>query len=345
MSLFKRGSTWWIDFTTPSGERIRCTADTEEKSQAQELHDKLKSDAWRVSKLSEKQKRTWDEAALKWLTETRRKATHEEDKSKLRWLQQYLRGRPLEAIDRELIAAIGEAKAQQSSPATANRHLALIRAILRKAVYEWEWIDKAPKVKLYREAKRRIRWITLEQAKWLLGELPEHQRNVVLFALATGLRQSNVMKLEWSEVDLDRRTAWIHADQAKGRKDIHVSLGSIAVRVLRGQVGKHPLRVFTFQGEPIKQANTRAWHKALKRAEIENFRWHDLRHTWASWLVQNGTPLNVVQEMGAWESEGMVRRYAHLAPAQLVQHAEVVSSLLDGTIAAQSAKEKGLSVN
>ena len=344
MSLFKRGSTWWIDFTTPSGERIRCTADTEEKSQAQEFHDKLKSDAWRVSKLSEKQKRTWDEAALKWLAETRRKATHEEDKSKLRWLQQYLRGRPLEAIDRELIAAIGEAKAQQSSPATANRYLALIRAILRKAVYEWEWIDKAPKVKLYREAKRRIRWITPEQAKRLLGELPEHQRNVVLFALATGLRQSNVIRLEWSQVDLERRIAWIHADQAKGRKDIHVSLNSVALSVLRGQVGKHESRVFTYRGKPLAHANTRVWRDALKRAGIEDFRWHDLRHTWASWLVQNGTPLNVVQEMGAWESEGMVRRYAHLAPAQLAQHAEVVSGLLDGTIAAQPAKEKGLVV-
>ena len=345
MSLFKRGSTWWVDFTTPSGERIRCTANTEEKSQAQEFHDKLKSDAWRVNKLGEKPKRTWDEAALKWLTETQHKATHEGDKSQLRWLQQYLRGRLLENIDRELIATIGEAKAQQSSPATANRHLALIRAVLRKAVHEWEWIDKTPRVKLYREAKRRIRWITPEVAKQLLAELPEHQRNVVLFALATGLRQANVMKLEWSQVDAERGTAWIHADQAKGRRDIHVSLNSVALGVLQAQAGKHPSRVFTFRGRPINQANTKAWKGALKRAGIEDFRWHDLRHTWASWLVQNGTPLNVVQEMGAWESEGMVRRYAHLAPAQLAQHAEIVSNLLDGTIAAQSPKEKGLALS
>ena len=345
MSLFKRGSTWWVDFTTPSGERIRCTANTEEKSQAQEFHDKLKSDAWRVSNLGEKPKRTWDEAALKWLAETQHKATHEGDKSQLRWLQQYLRGRLLENIDRELIATIGETKAQQSSPATANRHLALIRAILRKAVHEWEWIDKAPRVKLYREAKRRVRWITPEQAKRLLGELPEHQRNVVLFALATGLRQANVIKLEWSQIDLERCVAWIHADQAKGRKDIHVSLNSVAVGVLQEQIGKHRSRVFTYRGKPINQANTKAWKGALKRAEIENFRWHDLRHTWASWLVQHGTPLNVVQEMGAWESEGMVRRYAHLAPAQLAQHAEIVSNLLDGTIAAQPPKEKELAVS
>ena len=158
-------------------------------------------------------------------------------------------------------------------------------------------------------------------------------------AFLKGLRQSNVIKLEWSQVDLDRRVAWIHADQAKGRKDIHVSLNTIALDVLRSQVGKHRSRVFTFRGKPINQANTKAWKSALKRAEIENFRWHDLRHTWASWLVQNGTPLNVLQEMGAWESESMVRRYAHLAPANLAQHAEVITSLLDGTNAAQAKKE------
>ena len=90
------------------------------------------------------------------------------------------------------------------------------------------------------------------------------------------------------------------------------------------------------------QANTRAWRQALKRAGVVDFRWHALRHTWASWLVQHGTPLNVVQEMGAWESAEMVRRYAHLAPAHLVKHAEVVANLLSDTNTAQSAKEKEL---
>jgi integrase len=196
-------------------------------------------------------------------------------------------------------------------------------------------------VNLFREAKRRIRWITPEQAQTLLAQLPQHQRDVVLFALATGLRQANVIKLEWSQIDLERSVAWIHADQAKGRRDIHVSLSSVAVDVLRKQIGKHTSRVFTYEGKPIAWANTLAWRKALIRAGIEDFRWHDLRHTWASWLVQHGTPLYVVQEMGAWESSEMVRRYAHLAPAHLVKHAEVIAILLGGTDATQLPNEKG----
>lgn len=185
--------------------------------------------------------------------------------------------------------------AQEASPPTANRFLALIRAVLRKAALEWEWIDKVPKIRLYKEAKRRIRWLTPEQVQRLLGELPTHQRELVVFALATGLRQSNVLGLEWSQIDLDRQVAWIHPDQAKARRAIHVPLNSVAMDVLTRQIGKHPVRVFTYKGRPIAWANTRQWREALKCAEIEDFRWHDLRHAWASWLAQRGTPLNALQ--------------------------------------------------
>jgi integrase len=179
-------------------------------------------------------------------------------------------------------------------------------------------------VKLFRESKRRVRWLAPEQVGTLLSELPLHQREVVIFALATGLRQSNIVGLTWEQVDLARGTAWIYADKAKGREDIHVSLNQVALDVLRRQLGKHPERVFTFRGKPLGWANTRAWRRALVRAGIQNFRWHDLRHTWASWHVQNGTPLYDLQEMGAWKSDSMVRRYAHLAPANFAKHPEVI---------------------
>lgn len=341
MPLYKRGSTWWIAFTTPAGERIRRSTDTADKTQAKELHDKLKAESWRIQSLGTKPKYTWDEAACKFLMETQHKATHEGDKSKLRWLQQFLRNRPLCEIDRELIGRIAQTKAQEASPSTANRHLALIRTILRKACHEWEWIDKVAKIKLFPEPKRRVRWLTSEQVKTLLGELPPHQQDLVMFALATGLRQSNVVKLEWSQVDLERQAAWIHPDQAKARKAIHVPLNSVALAVLLRQVGKHPARVFTYRGRPIAWANTRAWKEGLIRAGIADFRWHDLRHTWASWLAQQGTPMNVLQELGGWESEEMVRRYAHLSKPQLMQHSELVSNVLDGTILAHQEKRRG----
>jgi integrase len=341
MSLIKRGSTWWIDFTAPSGERIRCSARTEDKAQAQELHDRLKSEAWRIAQLGEKIRHTWDEAALRWLKETEHKASHLQDVKQVGWLQQFFRGRYLSELTRDLIAEVGEKKRVETSPSTANRYLAMARAILRRAALDWEWIDRAPRIRLYPEPRRRVRWLTPMQAQRLIAELPEHLAEMVRFSLATGLRQKNVVRLEWSQVDIGRRAAWIHADQAKARKAIPVALNDTALDVLKRQAGKHLQAVFTFEGKPVGQVNTKAWRKALVRAGIEDFRWHDLRHTWASWLTQNGVPLNALQEMGAWQTGEMVRRYAHLAPEQFARHAQVVDGLMvGGTNSAQNPLSK-----
>lgn len=147
------------------------------------------------------------------------------------------------------------------------------------------------------------------------------------FSLATGLRKSNVTGLCWSQIDLLRRLAWIHPDQSKTRKAIAVPLNADALRVLSLQIGKHPLRVFSYKGEPVAQVTTAAWYKALKRCGIDDFRWHDLRHTWASWHVQNGTPLNVLQELGGSESSQMVRRYTHFSADHLAKYADSLPNI------------------
>ena len=167
-----------------------------------------------------------------------------------------------------------------------------------------------------------------EEAERLFVELPEHLRALATFSVETGLRKSNVTGVQWSQVDLRRRCAWIHPDQAKGRKAIAVPLSAAAILVLREQIGKHPVNVFSYRGKPIKQLNTKAWRRALRRAGIEDFRWHDLRHTWASWHVQAGTPLHVLQELGGWESVEMVRRYAHLSSDHLAAYVDRMSGSL-----------------
>jgi integrase len=80
--------------------------------------------------------------------------------------------------------------------------------------------------------------------------------------------------------------------------------------------------VFSYRGKRITQVSTKTWYATLAKVGIEDFRWHDLRHTWASWHVQAGTPLFALQEMGGWSSAKMVRRYAHLAADHLAPYAE-----------------------
>jgi len=110
-------------------------------------------------------------------------------------------------------------------------------------------------------------------------------------------------------------------------------------RVKRRQVADFRSQVFTYEGQPIRQVSTRAWYRALERAGIEDFRWHDLRHTWASWHVQSGTPLFALQELGGWETETMVRRYAHLAAEHLAVYANNTES--HGTNTAQPPDFRG----
>jgi len=330
MSLRKRGGIWWIDVTAPNGERVRRSTGTANKALAQESHDRFKVELWRIAVLGEKPRRTWNEAVVRWLKEQSHKAMAKEDVTKLRWLDQVLGGKELVAITRPLIDRITEAKvAQGHSNATVNRTLEVLRAILRKCVNEWEWLDRAPQVRMLKEPTRRIRFLAREEAQRLLAALPEHMADMAAFSLATGLRAANVTGLQWSLVDLTRRLAWVHADQAKARKAIPVPLNAEAVSLVRKQLGRHLTHVFSYRGRPISQVSTKAWYAALQRAGIADFRWHDLRHTWASWHVQNGTPLFALQELGGWESPEMVRRYAHLAADHLAPYAERLSALRD----------------
>ncbi|WP_246562465.1 tyrosine-type recombinase/integrase [Rickettsiella endosymbiont of Dermanyssus gallinae] len=290
------------------------------------MHDRLKADLWRQRKLGEKPEKLWQEAVVKWLKVSAHKRSLKNDIQQLNWVEPHLKNKKLSEITSEMIEEIAEKKEKtEVSAATVNRLLALLRSILRKAEQEWKWIDKAPEVSMRYEGEERERWLTKEEAKKLLQELPTHLADLAAFSLATGLRQANVLRLRWKNVNLDERHASIPAKESKSKVSIAVPLNSDAISILRKQLFKHDEFVFTYKGNPIRQCNTKAWRKALKRVGIEDFRWHDLRHTWASWHVQNGTSLYDLQKLGGWSSLDMVGRYAHLSSSHLRNAAERVA--------------------
>lgn len=317
---------WWCRFTTTAGQ-VRCSTGTTDKKAAELVEAKLKLQH-RVDAGAVSPQRTWGEATERWLTETAHKASQYDDINLLRWLDPHLSHRTLDGITTDVVSRVVDERGD-IAPATKNRMLALIRAILRKAEREWGWLDNAPTLRFFKTPATRIRWLTRAEAERLLAELEPHAphlSDMARFTLATGLRAANVTGLEWSQVDLERRVAWVHPDQAKARRAIGVPLNGTALEVLGRWQGRDPTWVFVYKGQRIIQVSTAAWYKALGRAGIENFRWHDLRHTWASWHVQGGTPLHALQELGGWASYTMVLRYAHLAPEHLAEYA----SRLDG---------------
>lgn len=262
--------------------------------------------------------KTWDDAVERWLADKSGKRSLKSDMSNIRWLNLFLRGVLLQDIDRETVELLRAKKiAGGASNATVNRMLALVRAIMRMAVVDWGWMVSAPHVRLLREPVRRVRFLSPQQAVRLLSELPPHLAAMAAFSLATGLRRANVTGLRWEQVDLRRRIVWFDGVDMKSGNSQAVPLNDDAMRVLLARHGAHPVYVFTYKGKRIVQASTAAWYKALNRAGIHDFRWHDLRHTWASWHVQSGTPLLALQELGGWESQEMVRRYAHFSHLNL----------------------------
>lgn len=327
--LHKRPNSqfWWCDFVAPDGKRVQRSTKTVDRKLAQEFEDKLRYQMWRIIQLGEKPRRTWKEAATRWYRETNRKSKGP-ILAAYKWLDPYLGDLYLDEITREVIDRITDDKLKTGvTPATVNRLLEIVRVILNTAVKHWEWIERAPHVRLLRQPTRRIRWLTREEADTLLSHLPEHTRVMAKFSLATGLRETNVTRLQWSQVDLERRSAWIHADQSKTGRPIGIPLNREAVVLLRGQLGKHKKYVFTYNGSPVRRCNTKVWRRALELSGIKDFRWHDLRHTWASWHVQNGTPMHVLQELGGWSDIRMVQRYAHLSPEHLAPYAETLCRL------------------
>ena len=286
--------------------------------------------------LGKKPSMTWPEAVVRWLKEMQHKKSLYDDISQFKWLQQHLNKYPLCNITKDVIESLAQKKEDEGvKPATVNRLLALIRSVLTRACKHWEWIDKTPIVRMRKEDNARTRWLTKEEADKLLAELPDHLQKMAKFTLATGLRASNVSYLEWKDIDIANKHLIIHPDQHKNKKAHGVPLNQDALDILHSRIGKHPRYVFTYNNKPVTQCSTRAWRNAVSRAGIKNFRWHDLRHTWASWHIQNGTTLQELFELGGWSSFDMVLRYAHLSSNHLklaadrISGAKMVQSSLD----------------
>jgi integrase len=187
---------------------------------------------------------------------------------------------------------------------------------------EWDWIEKAPVVPMYRIESREPRFLSRAQFAKLLKHLPKHMRPLAEFSVETGLRMQNATGLTWSQVDLPRKTLFIPAARAKAGETIAIPLSTRAVAILKAQKDKHAERVFIFRGRPFAECNGPYFKKAAKNAGVPWLRWHDLRHTWASWHIQSGTPPHVLQELGGWKSYEMVKRYAHLSTDHLRAFAE-----------------------
>jgi integrase len=255
-------------------------------------------------------------------------------------------------------------------PSTVNRQMNNLRACLNKAI-EWDLIEKNPfeKVKPCKaDSNAVVRFLSPDEESGMRKALDEreaemktaresanewraqrgyplysaiddqsfadHLKPAILISLNTGLRRGELLKLKWRNVDFEQRNLTVEGDTAKAGKTRHIRLNDEALAVLRQwkeQPGVKGVYVFCDQeGKPFHDMRT-AWVGLLERAKITDFRWHDLRHTFASKLVIAGVDLNKVRALLGHSDYKMTLRYAHLAPEHMQEAVDrLVSSRAAG---------------
>lgn len=296
---------WWIDLRTPSGERVRRSSKTTERKAAQEYHDRLKAEMWRQDMLGSSRsgfsrKLPFNSSAPLLDRRLRHQVRH------VAYWRTVFGGRPISSLTSDVIldnlpthfVRHGSTVQRPTSQSTKNRYIATLRTLLNMCE-KMQWLGRAPILSNYREPAVRIRFLTRQQARAFIMALSQDwMRDICRFALATGMRSAEILTLTWDKVDLKRSTAWVSADASKSGSARVVPLNSEALDVLNAR--PKGVNVFTRPtGAPVKQVDARILARAFAAAGVENFRFHDLRHTWASWHVQSGTPLFVLKELGA----------------------------------------------
>ncbi len=243
---------------------------------------------------------------------------------------------------RDKLAAGMTNRGTQRNPATVVRYLAALSVCFTHAVKEWGWIDDTPmrKVTKPKESRGRVRFLSDDERAHLLNACKESSNAylypAVVLALSTGMRSGEIMGLTWEVVDLNRGRAILHETKNGERRAVAITGHALDLLKELGKVRRidskliFPSKENTPQ-KPQKPIDLRApWLAALKKAEIQDFKFHDLRHSAASYLAMNGASLAEIAEVLGHKTLQMVKRYAHLSEGHTARVVESMNSKIFG---------------
>lgn len=305
---------WHYDFTLGS-RRFRGSTETEAREIAQAVEAKYRSDILLGTLRDRKPTMSLDIAFGRYLVEHANRLPSADD---IAWhgaaiLAALGKTTALHEIaDSNLAHAVARWRGKLAD-SSVNRRLTVLRAVLRMAADRWGAEVRMPNWKAHwlREPAPRDRYLSPSEADRLIEAAAPHLRAPIAFSLLTGVRLSNCVRLDWSEIDMRTREITMRVKSKTPGGKPHTLPMSEAVFVLLANLGPQDRgAVFRYQGRAIKSFRT-SWGTALRDAAIRDFRFHDLRHTAASWMVQAGVPLDVVQKVLGHENIQTTQRYAH----------------------------------
>ena len=218
----------------------------------------------------------------------------------------------------------------QRSPATVNRYVAALSHVFTIALREWGWVEDTPfrKIANFKEPRGRVRFLSDEERTHLLKACRDHSDQlyiIIVIALSTGARRTEILSLTWKQVDLQRKRITLEETKNDERRVLPLTGHAFELTQKLSKVRRIDTDlVFPSPSNPSKPVNIQNIFKTvLKKVGIDDFRFHDLRHSAASYLVMNGASLNEIAEILGHRTLEMVRRYAHLS--ELHTHGVVTS--------------------
>jgi integrase len=328
LSLYKRKDSpiWWISLNSKGG-RIRLSTDTKNRKLAQDIEAKMRTEIveGRYFETQRARKYAFRQMVEKYQQRYDRLRDHHTVKQLLPVFGDYC----LADITSDLVSEYRDSRLRTVKLATVYQELSLMRRMFNVARREWKWTRENPVADVsfaVGNKNARDRWLTIEEERRLLEKAtnPKWLRPFLMFALHTGMRKGEIQKLCWQEVDFQRKIITVIKSKNGDKRSIPMSktlyyvLKSIKVRDISGRV--FPISDWSFRA---------AFGKALEKAEIKEFRPHDMRHTFATRLVQNGVDLYKVKELLGHKTISMTMRYAHHYPESLRSSVEVLDTCHD----------------
>ena len=323
--LYRRGDSpfWWASFIDSSGKRSRRSTGTAVKKEATAILAQWRLDAFNSKTWGVVPVPLFDEVLFRYL---KRRNISPSVKTAARHLSEYLTGTDADAgVD--VVRGFIDIHLEERAPATINKMLVLWSASINEYNRDTgTMIPNHVSGQKLSEPEARIRWITREQAQELISAAKlqvDHLAPAVELALFTGMRRSELFSLTWQDVDLQAGLIHLQATKTKSKRSRTIPMTNNVLSIIRSQVhyrARHcpstEYVLFDDKGRRFLDMK-RSYATAKKVAGIENFTWHDMRHTFASWLVKAGVPLDRVRDLLGHSSITQTEKYAHLEPVTL----------------------------
>lgn len=328
--LFKRAGSpfWYVNYRDGSGIRVKRTTGTTDRQEAEDLAAKWKLEARQQRLWGTQPSRTFDELMLAYVKATQDKRSNwSRDLYNLRRLQPFFTGRVLGDLKRSDVRRyIEHRKSQGIANATINREVGLLSSAINHARREWDWDVPNPAERMrLSEGDGRKRFATVAEVAALIDAAEMHKRapylaDLIRVAVNTGCRRGELLGLRWSQVDLEGGVIRLEGSDTKNGKPRRVPLNQQALKAVlsrekyRAANCPESLWVFCRKSGERNISIQSSWEAVVQEAGLEDFHFHDLRHTCGSWLVQSGVPLADVKEVLGHSTIRMTERYAHNAP-------------------------------